>query len=174
MYCYAENVPETYSDAFIYSNIANATLHVPAGSVSAYQAAEPWSGFKSIIALTDSDPNLEPKCATPTIAFVNGKVSFSCETDGVEYVYKCTTPSSTPETSGNEFTPSTKYLVTVYAKKDGYQDSEPATAEIDVSGGGKNADVNGDGIVDIADAVKIVNFVVGKVETLSRKSLEVR
>ena len=30
-------------------------------------------------------------------------------------------------------------------------------------------DMNGDGAVDIADAVKIVNFVVGKVETLSRE-----
>ena len=38
----------------------------------------------------------------------------------------------------------------------------------------KKGDVNGDGAVDIADAVKIVNMVVGKVETLSRKSLEVR
>ena len=38
----------------------------------------------------------------------------------------------------------------------------------------KKGDVNGDGVVDIADAVKIVNLVVGKVEALSRKSLEVR
>ena len=172
VYCYAKSVPTTSHNSFDGSNIENVTLHVPVQSISAYQATEPWSGFKSIIALTDSDPNLEPKCATPTIAFVNGKVSFSCETDGVEYVYKCTTPSSTPETSGNEFTPSTKYVVTVYAKKEGYLNSQPATAEIDISG--IKGDVNGDGVVDIADAVKIVNMVVGKVETLSRKSLEVR
>lgn len=56
MYCYAEQVPETGSDVFIYSNYTNATLHVPAGSLEAYSNAEQWKDFKEIVSLTD-DPN---------------------------------------------------------------------------------------------------------------------
>ena len=55
-YCYAESVPTTNSNAFSYSPIENATLHVPAGAVNAYKAAIPWSNFKEIVALTNDDP----------------------------------------------------------------------------------------------------------------------
>ncbi len=55
VYCYAEIVPETDLGAFSISNIANATLHVPAGSVDAYQAAEPWKQFKIIVGMSDYD-----------------------------------------------------------------------------------------------------------------------
>ena len=82
-----------------------------------------------------------------------------------------TTPSSI-ENEGSEFTPSTKYIITVYAKKDGYLDSEPVTQEIDVRG--LKGDVNDDGEVDIADAVKIVNLVVGKIDALARPKKEVK
>ena len=51
VYCHAENVPETGGDAFLESNIKNATLHVPAASVNAYKAAGQWYNFKSIVAL---------------------------------------------------------------------------------------------------------------------------
>ena len=51
MYCNVENVPTTGSNAFYSSNIANATLHVLAGSVETYKAAEPWNQFKEIVAL---------------------------------------------------------------------------------------------------------------------------
>jgi hypothetical protein len=36
------------------------------------------------------------------------------------------------------------------------------------------ADVNDDGDIDIADAVKIVNLVVGKIDALSRPAKEVK
>ena len=51
VYCYAENVPSTDSDAFIYSPISSATLHVPAGSVNSYKSQSPWSIFGSIVAI---------------------------------------------------------------------------------------------------------------------------
>ncbi len=56
VYCYATNVPNTQFDAFNDSYIEYATLHVPAESVDAYKAADPWKNFKNIVALTDSDP----------------------------------------------------------------------------------------------------------------------
>jgi hypothetical protein len=55
IYCYAEQVPEIGNDIFIYSNQANATLHVPASSVGVYQAAEQWKDFKEIVALPAQD-----------------------------------------------------------------------------------------------------------------------
>ena len=111
-----------------------------------------------------------PQCAKPTIAFQNGEILFGCETEGVEYVYTCTVPASTPQSTGRKFTPSTQYTIRVYAKKDGYLDSEPVTQKIDVRG--LKGDVNDDGEVDIADAVKIVNLVVGKIDALSRPAKE--
>ena len=56
VYCYAQNVPTTSSDAFQNSDIEYATLHVPSNPVNAYKAKEPWKNFKSIVALTDEDP----------------------------------------------------------------------------------------------------------------------
>ena len=58
VYSYAEKVPECVSPYFVFSgsNYKHATLHVPAESVSAYQAVEPWKNFMEIVALTGSDP----------------------------------------------------------------------------------------------------------------------
>ena len=55
VYCYAKSVPTTSNDAFINSGIEKATLHVPATSVSAYQATRPWKDFKEIVALSEND-----------------------------------------------------------------------------------------------------------------------
>ena len=49
MFCYAENVPSTNSDAFTDSYIEYATLHVPEESLDTYKAVEPWSGFNNIV-----------------------------------------------------------------------------------------------------------------------------
>ena len=48
VYCDAENVPTTSTDAFNNANIANATLYVPAASVAAYMAVDPWSKFGTV------------------------------------------------------------------------------------------------------------------------------
>ena len=53
--CYAENVPNGESNIFYNTNIKDITLRVPAASVSAYQAVEPWKNFKEIVALTTQD-----------------------------------------------------------------------------------------------------------------------
>jgi hypothetical protein len=54
--CYAENVPEAESNIFYNTNIKDIILYVPAASVSAYQATEPWKDFKEIVELTNN-PN---------------------------------------------------------------------------------------------------------------------
>ena len=52
VYCYAEDIPETYSNAFDGSPIESATLHVSRRSLSQYQVTPPWSNFKAILPIT--------------------------------------------------------------------------------------------------------------------------
>ena len=74
VYCYAENVPSTQSDAFDGSYPENATLHVPAASIDSYKATEPWRGFGTVtplsnITLTDGEEfenNIEQEVAILT------------------------------------------------------------------------------------------------------------
>ena len=51
VYCYAENVPETESDAFEDSPIASAVLYVPEDSKDLYKATLPWSDFRMIVSI---------------------------------------------------------------------------------------------------------------------------
>ena len=53
VYCYAENVPSTHSNAFSPSPIADATLHVPNASINSYKATAPWSDFGNIVGLSN-------------------------------------------------------------------------------------------------------------------------
>ncbi len=56
----------------------------------------------------------------------------------------------------------TTYKVTVYATKSGYEDSDVATKEIEVSGGStaKKGDVNEDGNVNGTDIQEVINIIV--------------
>ena len=56
VYCNAEKVPSTNSDAFYESYIESITLHVPKSSVESYRTTEPWSGFGRIVALGEKEP----------------------------------------------------------------------------------------------------------------------
>jgi len=52
VYCYAETVPSMGG----WGGSSNAILHVPSSSVNLYKTTAPWSSFKEVVALTDSDP----------------------------------------------------------------------------------------------------------------------
>lgn len=167
VYCYAEKVPimtdiddKPHTNAFDRSPIENATLHVPSASVNTYKAVEPWKNFKSIVALGGSTPEA-PKCATPTISYVNGKLMFSCETEDVKYQYDYKSMGSG---SANNVELEQTYIISVYATKEGYENSDVATKEIQLSSGsgsGIIGDVNGDGVVNAADVVKVVDIISG-------------
>ena len=45
VYCYAETVPSTETDAFKDAYIEYTTLHVPESAINAYKTTEPWSAF---------------------------------------------------------------------------------------------------------------------------------
>ena len=102
VFCYVEKAPSMSTYAFQGSYIDYATLHVPKASIDAYKAVEPWKSFKTIVGLDGTMPEeLEtPKCSTPTIAFIDGKLKFSCETEGVEYVSEVTVADAKKNYSG--------------------------------------------------------------------------
>ena len=55
VYCQAKIVPNTSQNVFGNVNLSKVTLHVPAASINAYQATEPWKNFKEIVELPDQD-----------------------------------------------------------------------------------------------------------------------
>ncbi len=63
-YCYAEMVPSAGSDVFGDAPVNTATLHVPAASIDAYKAADPWKAFGTIVALTPEETGVESITAT--------------------------------------------------------------------------------------------------------------
>ena len=158
----ATTPPLAYDNTF--SNY-NVTLSVPEASIGSYQATSPWSNFTTLQTLSGEEPTIE-KCEKPTILYANGELTFGCATEGVEFHWTITNGA---DSSGNgskvSFTPKT--TVSVYVSKDGYKDSDTATLDINGSGGLKG-DVNNNGGIDIGDAVTIVNYLVGKTDTLSR------
>ena len=80
IYCYAEAIPTTSSVAFSNSYIEYTTLHVPSASVDAYRAAEPWSGFKSIVAIDDETPDTPetPNALTISQAWATAEGTVIC------------------------------------------------------------------------------------------------
>jgi len=123
---------------------------------SASTTDEPWKNFENV------EGSSTEQCAKPTIEYAGGKLKFSCTTPGATIISKITI-DDTGESSENEVVLSKNYRVTAYSKKDGMRRSETVTETFQFMDG----DVDLDGEVDIADAVRIVNLVVGKISALA-------
>ena len=126
VYCYAEKVPSTTEDVFIDSDIEYATLYVPASAVNAYKTTVPWNGFGAFKTIGEMGSK---KCESPTIAYKDGELHFSCATEDVEYVsnIKCA-DVNTFNTSRVALTAC--YDIEVYASKNGYENSDKSTAKL--------------------------------------------
>lgn len=135
-----------------------ATLHVPSADVTSYQTTDPWSQFSNVVALpSTTPPGPSTKCDKPTISYnsATGTIDFTCTTDGVDFV------SSVTSADVNSYTGSTinltlKFTVSVYATKAGLDNSDVATKDIEIVIG----DMDGDGNVNAADVVKLVNKIM--------------
>jgi len=131
VYCYAENVPSTESDAFEGSYIEYATLHVPEVSINTYKKRTPWSSFGTIKPLEGGDipePEIK-KCATPSISYSNGKLSLSCDTEGAEFVSDIK-DTDIKKHYDNEITLTATYNISVFATKADYENSDTVTATL--------------------------------------------
>lgn len=155
---YCEEIPTTGDKVF--SNY-NATLYVPESAIEDYKATAPWSNFLDIKDVAQAPSGGDNKVSTPTIIYENGVVSFSCETEDVEYVasVKC---ADAGEYECSSFPLTKTYTITVYAKKEGYDNSDVAKKEINVGDAdGLRGDVNKDGEVNVGDLVVISNIMSG-------------
>ena len=67
----------------------NATLYVPKGTMGNYMNTEGWKKFLFIEEGTGGvTPTPKPqKCQKPTISYQNGKLTFSCDTEGATCQY---------------------------------------------------------------------------------------
>ena len=74
VYCYAESVPQTNANAFDYSYIEYATLHVPDASVNAYKQVVPWKYFKTIVGLNGPTSARPLDCDTPVLIQSEGDI----------------------------------------------------------------------------------------------------
>ena len=141
------------------------SLNVPEGTLSAYQAADQWKEFfftaeggEEII--PDEQEPIYNKCATPTINVVDGELQFNCETEDVKFISRIIPPTAF-SSEEEKLTLPTTYKITVYAVKEGYDNSDVVTKEIDLGGtSGIRGDVNNDGIVSMPDAMFIVNKIL--------------
>lgn len=126
--CLAENVPNTSSDAFNGSVIEYSTVVVPQSALQAYKTTAPWRGFGTFRTVDETEVETK-KCETPTIAFNDGKLTFACATDDVEYISEVTSADISKYYTA-EVALSACYDITVKATKTGYADSDVATAKL--------------------------------------------
>ena len=131
VYCYAEKVPSTESNAFDGSYPEYVTLHVPDASISSYKAKTPWSSFGKIVGLSAGEPEQPEveKCATPVVAYAEGKLSFSCETEGANYVTKLVAEDA-KEYYDAEIELSAIYNIEVYATKANCDNSDTVSVAL--------------------------------------------
>ena len=172
IYCMAEEPPSvsgafsSYTDyttdpVHSYSGVdlSALTLYVPSSAINIYRTKEPWNSFGDIQTIEGTEVELQ-KCATPTIRVEDGKIKFSCDTEGVSFVSSITTPTSSTSADGSEITFTHNYKITVHAEKRGYINSDEA--EMVFVGSLVKGDANGDGVVDVNDIVKITNIIMGR------------
>ena len=107
---------------------------MPKGTIDKYKYTSGWLKFWFIEGGTGPNdgggetPETK-KCAKPTISYKNGKLTFSCETEGAICQSTITDPDIASYSS-NEVQLGVVYHISVYATKTGYNNSETVTATL--------------------------------------------
>ena len=164
VYCLGSALPTYLKGSrpiFDYDHIRDATLHALASAT--FVNGDPWIKFGKLETMAST--TLE-KCATPTITYENGTVSFACETEGVEFNSKVEYVQKSFNSASAFPAPST-FLVKVVAFKNGYLPSDVVAKEFDLpsyvgvknEGNYEQGDVNKDGKVNVADQVVLTNVI---------------
>ena len=155
VYCYAEKVPSTKSDAFNGSYPEYITLHVLDASIDSYKATAPWSSFGKIVGLSGEEPEQPEveKCATPVVTYAEGKLSFSCETEGAEFVTNVVAEDAKKYYDA-EIELSATYNIEVFATKANCENSDTVNVALVWV---ENGDVNEDtGVISVPAAPVLV------------------
>lgn len=113
---------------FSQNTFLNATLYVPKGTVDKYNATDGWKDFVFIEEGT-GEGTTQKKCEKPTLSYSNGKLTFTSDTEGATCQYNIT-DTDIKAGSGNEVQLTASYNISVYASKDGYENSDTATATL--------------------------------------------
>ena len=126
-----ENPCYIYWNCFPNDVFYNVTLYVPKGTADKYRSTDCWNKF---LFIEEGEPGSstqpeEKKCATPSISYANKKLTFSCETEGVEYHYSIT-DADIKSAVASSINLSATYEISVYATKSGYTNSDVATATL--------------------------------------------
>lgn len=99
----------------------NATLCVPKGSKPWYYLADGWKKFKHI----EEKYNVGERCKAPVVSVVDNKINIECETPNAQIYYSVKSLDNVTDSIYTEpFIPTTKYVVTAYAKLDDFDVSE--------------------------------------------------
>jgi len=160
----AKTAPTCGTQALDDINKWECKLYVPDGGMSTYEAADQWKDFffKEEGEGTEgqgSGDQSKGKCETPTISVAGQKLTFTSKTSGVMFHYSITHADAKTDVSNGEVKLTNAYVVTVYATKEGYKDSDVAKKEIQV-GSSIKGDLTGDGKVDVADHVKLSEIIL--------------
>lgn len=122
VYVMSEMPPEYDSKA----SRKNTTLYVPKGCIERYSLSPGWKEFGTILEMPELN---NKKCEKPTISYTNNKLVFSSKTEGVSFISNIS-DTDIKTYSNNKIELSLTYNITVYAKKNGYEDSDIATATL--------------------------------------------
>ena len=128
-----EKPPYLYPDVFGTQDLSKATLYVPESKIEYYQTTEPWSLFGKVLTLSGETPKDPEKCSTPSILFSEGKLQFTCNTEGAKFYYTLnSTDVKRSETlvEANTVALSACYEISCTAKAEGFANSDVATAKL--------------------------------------------
>ncbi len=153
-------------NVFDMDRIGEMTVHVKEGDEINYQKNAPWYNFKEVKTITTDEL---VKCATPKITYANGVVSFSCDTEGVEFKSSIQVDETWFQDESRDSEPLT-FTVSVFATKPGFYRSDVATNNFTLDGythtvisnDFKQGDVNKDGKVNVGDHVKLSDLILNK------------
>lgn len=157
--CEPETVPTAATSSFYADTYENATLEVPSSAYTTYKTTQPWSDFRIILKIGGSDTPV--RCASPVISYVNDTIRFSCETEGAAIHYSIIPNMSTNGiiAQGETVAVNSSFVISCYATKTDYQDSETVTKTVTLAPN----DLNGDNKVDASDVATFVKKLLLKV-----------
>lgn len=138
--CCMIEAPESLACNFSPTVYANSHLYVPTGTKEKYMAADGWKKFFMIEEMDidkmwngqgkpSDDSQSKEKCERPTINYANGKLSYTCATEGA-ICQSTITDTDISSFSGNEVQLTVTYTINVYATASGYENSDVVTATL--------------------------------------------